>query len=371
MSLIGQPVTVIGGGVAGLAVARAMALRGAEVTVQEQAEALGEVGAGLQICPTGCVLRALGLARGAGGRGDEGRGGAAARRPTGRASCGSTWRGFGRGRAITSCIARPDRAFAEGCCGGGRDLAPVAADRGGRSCRARTLRSRAGGEGWRRSGDRGGWAPFRDAGRAERGGAAVLHRAGRLARAGPRDPGAAPVAQVFMGPGRHLVSYPLRGGLAEHRGGRGAREVGRGKLDPRDDPLTCGWPSRDSRRACGAGWTGSRPLALGAVPAPGGRSLDRSMGRACDPGRCRASDAAVPCARGEHGAGGCLGAGRHAGPHARRRKGLPPIRRCASRDRADRRGGQWQCAGLSSVVPAADVGHTGLRLWAGVAPARC
>jgi salicylate hydroxylase len=62
MSLIGQSVTIIGAGVAGLAAARALALRGASVTVLEQADAIREVGAGLQISPNGaCVLRALGL----------------------------------------------------------------------------------------------------------------------------------------------------------------------------------------------------------------------------------------------------------------------------------------------------------------------
>lgn len=60
--LIGRPVIVIGAGVAGLAVARALALRGASVTVLEQSPALTEVGAGLQIAPNGArVLRALGL----------------------------------------------------------------------------------------------------------------------------------------------------------------------------------------------------------------------------------------------------------------------------------------------------------------------
>ncbi|HMS96941.1 MAG TPA: FAD-dependent oxidoreductase, partial [Tabrizicola sp.] len=48
MSLVGQTVTVLGAGVAGLAVARALALRGASVTVLEQADAIREVGAGLQ-----------------------------------------------------------------------------------------------------------------------------------------------------------------------------------------------------------------------------------------------------------------------------------------------------------------------------------
>ena len=62
MSLIGQRVTVLGAGVAGLAVARAFALRGAAVTVLEQADAIREVGAGLQVSPNGAVvLRALGL----------------------------------------------------------------------------------------------------------------------------------------------------------------------------------------------------------------------------------------------------------------------------------------------------------------------
>lgn len=62
MSLIGQRVTVLGAGVAGLAVARALALRGAVVTILEQADAVREVGAGLQVSPNGAVvLRALGL----------------------------------------------------------------------------------------------------------------------------------------------------------------------------------------------------------------------------------------------------------------------------------------------------------------------
>ena len=56
MSLIGQSVTIIGAGVAGLAAARALALRGAQVTVLEQADAIREVGAGLQISPNGACV---------------------------------------------------------------------------------------------------------------------------------------------------------------------------------------------------------------------------------------------------------------------------------------------------------------------------
>lgn len=60
--LIGRNISVLGAGVAGLTVARALALRGAQVTVLEQADAIREVGAGLQISPNGArVLHALGL----------------------------------------------------------------------------------------------------------------------------------------------------------------------------------------------------------------------------------------------------------------------------------------------------------------------
>lgn len=60
--LIGREITVIGGGIAGFAVALATAMRGAQVTMIEQAPEIGEVGAGIQISPNGWrVLSALGL----------------------------------------------------------------------------------------------------------------------------------------------------------------------------------------------------------------------------------------------------------------------------------------------------------------------
>jgi salicylate hydroxylase len=60
--LIGQDIAILGAGVSGLAAARALALRGAQVTVYERAPAITEVGAGLQISPNGvAVLSALGL----------------------------------------------------------------------------------------------------------------------------------------------------------------------------------------------------------------------------------------------------------------------------------------------------------------------
>lgn len=62
MSLLNKKVTVIGAGIGGLTAALALRARRADVTVLEQADAIAEVGAGLQISPNGfCVLRALGL----------------------------------------------------------------------------------------------------------------------------------------------------------------------------------------------------------------------------------------------------------------------------------------------------------------------
>ena len=53
---------VIGGGIGGLAAAAALSRRGMAVTLLEQAPAITEVGAGLQISPNGiAVLRAMGL----------------------------------------------------------------------------------------------------------------------------------------------------------------------------------------------------------------------------------------------------------------------------------------------------------------------
>lgn len=60
--VIGQHVTIVGAGIGGLATAVALAGRGAKVTVLERADAIAEVGAGLQISPNGlAVLDALGV----------------------------------------------------------------------------------------------------------------------------------------------------------------------------------------------------------------------------------------------------------------------------------------------------------------------
>lgn len=62
MALIGKQVLVVGGGIGGLAAAIALRQRGAQVTVLERSPAITEVGAGIQVSPNGLrVLEALGL----------------------------------------------------------------------------------------------------------------------------------------------------------------------------------------------------------------------------------------------------------------------------------------------------------------------
>ncbi|SIS70915.1 salicylate hydroxylase [Roseivivax lentus] len=67
MALHDLSIAVIGGGIGGLAAATALARHGARVTLFEQADAIREVGAGLQLSPNGLkVMAALGLEAGLG-----------------------------------------------------------------------------------------------------------------------------------------------------------------------------------------------------------------------------------------------------------------------------------------------------------------
>ena len=214
MSLIGQSVTVLGAGIAGLAVARALALRGASVTVLEQADAVREVGAGLQISPNGaCVLRALGL--------EEALQAASTRAEAVELRDGLT------GAAVTRLEVgrlRPEQGyhFLHRA-----DLIALLLQ--GAEAAGVTLRLLQRVDAVDVSGPRpllsvdGDWL--------ETGlliGADGLHSRLRLALNGPEKPffthqvawralipceaGAAAVAEVHMGEGRHIVSYPLRGG---------------------------------------------------------------------------------------------------------------------------------------------------------------
>lgn len=198
--LAGRRVAVIGAGVAGLTAALALARHGAEVTVHERAGALREVGAGLQISPNaGRVLQALGL-----------------------------------GGAFAAISLRTDRTVLRDEAGTAVATLDLRRQRPGEEFRvvhrARLVEmletaARAAGVSVR-LGDEVTTPP---PGAMLTIGADGLHSAQRAALLGTRLPyftgqtawralipaeaDPAPEAQVFMGPGRHLVSYPLRNGL--------------------------------------------------------------------------------------------------------------------------------------------------------------
>ena len=213
MGLIGQDVTVLGAGVAGLAAARALALRGAHVTVLEQADAVREVGAGLQISPNGAaVLRALGL-------------GAALEAASTRAAAVEL-RDGPSGDLVTRLDVSGEPGgyhFAhradlialllEGARAAGVEVRlpqqieavdlsgprPLWRNAQGASGEARLLVGADGLKSRLRVALNGAETPFFTRQVAWR---ALI----------PEQPGAPAVAEVHMAPGRHLVSYPLRGG---------------------------------------------------------------------------------------------------------------------------------------------------------------
>lgn len=215
MSLIGRPVTVLGAGVAGLAVARALALRGAAVTVLEQADAIREVGAGLQVSPNGAaVLKALGLGsvlaavsmRAQAVELRDGRDGSSVlRMDVARLRPDQGWHFIHRADLIALLL--------EGARDAGADLrllhkvdrVDLSGDRprlmlaDGRVQEAGLLIGADGLHSPLRAAINGHVAPFFTNQVAWR---AVI----------PNDPGDPAVAEVHMGPGRHLVTYPLRGG---------------------------------------------------------------------------------------------------------------------------------------------------------------
>ncbi|MGQ0567596.1 MAG: FAD-dependent oxidoreductase [Gemmobacter sp.] len=214
MALQGTSVIVVGAGIAGLAAARAMALRGAQVTVLEQADAIREVGAGLQVSPNGAaVLAALGLGAALAAAGMRAVAVALCDGPTGRPVLRLDLSRPGAGGQGTRLVHRADLIglLRQGALEAGADIRllqrartfdPAAArvvTETGETHQADLLVGADGLHSGLHKALNGTVAPF------------FTHQVAWRALI-PCDPGAAPVAEVHMGPGRHLVSYPLRGG---------------------------------------------------------------------------------------------------------------------------------------------------------------
>lgn len=239
--LIGKRITVLGAGVAGLAVARALALRGAEVTVLEQAEAIREVGAGVQISPNGVrVLRALGLGDALAAAGprsvgvemfDGETGTRVARLDLARLRPRDAYHLVHRARLID--------LLAEGARAAGVQIRLLQridrvelGDHPPRLVTAQNGETEVdlliGADGLHskvREALNGRVAPF------------FTHQVAWRALI-PAEVDARPVAQVFMGPGRHVVSYPLGGGLRNIVAVEERRRWVEESWNLRDDALT-------------------------------------------------------------------------------------------------------------------------------------
>lgn len=201
--LTGTQITVAGAGIGGLAAAVALARRGAAVTVLERAPEIAEVGAGIQVSPNGmAVLAALGLAEAVRGAGSVSRA-VTLRDHAGRRVLRIDQSRYAEGPHPFVLIHRArligvlERAAREA---GveirlGHEVRPSDPPLPGESLRivAEGIKSEA------RATLNGPEKPFFTGQAAWR---AVI----------PGD-GGPPEAQVFMGPRRHLVTYPLAGGL--------------------------------------------------------------------------------------------------------------------------------------------------------------
>lgn len=192
--LKGLSVTIVGAGIAGLAAASALALRGAHVHVYEQARSLEPVGAGLQISPNGrAVLDALQVETAA----VESRAVELCDHAAGRRVLRLDLTGPRYGRPF-SLVHRADVILA---------LERRARDLGvGFSFGTHLDAARADGD--LVIGADGVRSTLRPA----LNGAVPAFFTGQVAWRAVVPGDAAPEARVYMGPGRHLVTYPLVGG---------------------------------------------------------------------------------------------------------------------------------------------------------------
>ena len=198
-ALAHRPVTIIGAGIGGLTAALALAQRGARVRVRERAGALREVGAGIQLSPNAMrVLAALGLREAVLAASapnpavalNDATGARVIRLDVARFRPGDDFRTIHRARLVDLLA---DSARAAGVQITLNDPvetlpdAPLLIGADGLHSRTRTALN-------------GQETPFFTGLTAWR---ALI----------PAERDAEPGAQVFMGPGRHLVSYPLACGL--------------------------------------------------------------------------------------------------------------------------------------------------------------
>ena len=254
--LKGQEITVVGAGIGGLAAACALARRGAIVTVLERAGSITEVGAGLQIGPNGvAVLDALGLGEAARACAVTSRAVRLIDGPSGRAVAGldlthgarpyllfhradlqallldaarALGVGIETGCEVVRVVPAGDHTRLELVAGGHRDAAFAVGADGLHSVLRQAINPPE--------------APFFTGQVAWR---ALV----------PGDGRAQPEARVFMGPGRHLVAYPLRGGSL----------INLVAVEERREWAAEGWFNRDdpaNLRAAFSGFGGPVPALL-------------------------------------------------------------------------------------------------------------
>ncbi|MBV7409894.1 FAD-dependent monooxygenase [Maritimibacter sp. DP1N21-5] len=258
--VIGQEITVLGAGIGGLAAAIALAMRGARVTVLEQADQIREAGAGIQISPNGlAVLESFGL-------------GDAARAQAVRSQGVTLMDGLSGRQVIDMDLAthRPRQTF---LLLHRADLIAVLAERaralgvtietgqrvtGVRLEPDQTVLSTEAGD---RSADFAvGAGGLHSVLRPVLNGVRKPFFTGQVAWRAivPAEPGEVDLAKararVFMGPGRHMVTYPLRGG----------REINIVAVEEREAWAEEGWHHEDDpealRRAFSQFAPGSRAL---------------------------------------------------------------------------------------------------------------
>jgi salicylate hydroxylase len=245
-----HPVIIVGAGIGGLSAALALLRRGIDVEVYEQAAALGEIGAGVQISANGTrLLFALGLERALRGCAVE-----AQSKVVRHWKSGKTWKLFDLGaqsvqrygapylfihrgdlhRVLADAVRRekPDAIRLHATCIGVADGASEVTLRmaGGRSARGRLLIGADGVHSAVR-------ASVFGAGRAEFTGCMAWRNVIPVERLS----GAIPMAGTnWLGPGRHIVHYPLRRGEVLNFVG----------MVERDDWQVESWTARGTREEC-------------------------------------------------------------------------------------------------------------------------